>query len=332
MTDWIETPRTRMRPFEDSDTDEAFAWFSDDAVMAHIPGGRDATLEDTRRRIAKYREHQSRFGFSKRLIVHRETGQPIGDAGLFHMPDGHRVELGYRLARPWWGAGYATEVARAWLEWFGEHDKGQTLWADVHPQNVGSQRVLNKLRFVCSHQEPLFEMPMLIFWQSGRISREHANVVPPQMAILPRSLPEPPLTLSSAPVRLLFSKILPGDAIRGFAPSYHFRICVGRVDVGHINLRMGDTEHVIGCAGHVGYEIAPPFRGRHFALSACRALGPFARSLREDLVITCDPENRASHRTIKLLGAVHLDEVPVPSHDPHYSRGSTRKLRFLWRP
>jgi predicted acetyltransferase len=61
-------------------------------------------------------------------------------------------------------------------------------------------------------------------------------------------------------------------------------------------------------------------------------VAPFARSLREELIITCDPENRASRRTIKLLGAVYQDEVSVPSHDPHYSRGSTKKLRFLWRP
>jgi RimJ/RimL family protein N-acetyltransferase len=300
--------------------------------MEYIPGGRDATLQDTHRRIARYREHQSRFGFSKRLIIHRETGQAIGDAGLFHLPDGQRVELGYRLARPWWGAGYATEAATAWIDWFGEHGKGATLWADVHPKNIGSQRVLTKLRFACSHQEPLREMPMLIYWQTGRISREQTNAVPPQMAILPHPLPEPSLSLSFPPVTVLFSKILPGDAVRGFAPSYHCRIFVGRVDVGHINLRVGDTEHVLGCAGHIGFEIAPPFRGRHYALSACRALAPFARSVREELIITCDPENRASRRTIKLLGAVYMDEVSVPSHDPHHSRGSTRKLRFRWRP
>jgi RimJ/RimL family protein N-acetyltransferase len=57
MTDWIETARTRMRPFEEADAEEAFAWFSDAEVMRFIPGGADATLEDTRRRIAGYREH-----------------------------------------------------------------------------------------------------------------------------------------------------------------------------------------------------------------------------------------------------------------------------------
>src|SRR5687768_13321418 len=101
--DWIETERTRLRPFEETDADLAHTWLSDPEVMRFIPRGADATLEDTQRRIAWYREHQTRFGFSKRIIVHRETGQAIGDSGLFYMPDGKRIELGYRLARSHWG-------------------------------------------------------------------------------------------------------------------------------------------------------------------------------------------------------------------------------------
>jgi len=185
--DWIETERTRMRPFEETDAKAAFVWFSDPTVMEYIPGGLDATLEDTRSRIARYRKHQARFGFSKRLIIHRETGEAIGDAGLFHLPDGHRIELGFRLARPYWGAGYAVEAGQAWLGWFEQHLEGRTLFADVHRRNVRSQRVLTRLGFSCSHLEPVAEMPMLIFWHSGRVSREHADIESGRMPILQRS-------------------------------------------------------------------------------------------------------------------------------------------------
>ena len=166
-TDWIETERTRLRPFEETDAEQARAWFSDPEVMRFIPRGADATLEDTQRRIAWYREHQARFGFSKRIIVHRETGQAIGDSGLFHMPDGKRIELGYRLARSHWGMGLATEIGTAWLQWFHRHLPGEPLFADVHADNIPSQRVLSKLGFVPSHSELLFEMPMLIYRYAG---------------------------------------------------------------------------------------------------------------------------------------------------------------------
>lgn len=163
MDDWIETERTRMRPFEEADAEEAFTWFSDAEVMRFIPGGPDATLEDTRGRIAGYREHQRRFGFSKRIIIHRETGKAIGDSGLFHLPDGVRIELGFRLARPNWGAGYAVEVGRAWLEWFDTHLAGEPLFADVHPDHVTSQRVLAKLGFQHSHSWLVYGEQMLIY-------------------------------------------------------------------------------------------------------------------------------------------------------------------------
>ena len=163
MTDWIETERTRMRPFEEADAEEAFAWFSDLDVMRFIPGGADATLQDTRRRIAGYREHQMRLGFSKRLIIHRETGKAIGDSGLFHLPDGERIELGFRLDRSHWGAGYAVEVGRAWIEWFDTHLAGQPLFADVHPEHVRSRRVLEKLGFLPSHSELVFGIGMMIY-------------------------------------------------------------------------------------------------------------------------------------------------------------------------
>ncbi len=162
-TDWIETERTRMRPFEAADAEEAFSWFSDVEVMKFIPGGPDATLEETNQRIARYRQHQERFGFSKRLIIHRESGRAIGDSGLFHLPDGKRIELGFRLARLYWGAGYAAEVGRAWLRWFDEHFPSEGLFADVHPDHTRSQSILSNLGFQRSHSESVFGMQMLIF-------------------------------------------------------------------------------------------------------------------------------------------------------------------------
>lgn len=156
---------------------------------------------------------------------------------------------------------------------------------------------------------------------------------PMTMAPKDQPLPIPPDVLSHDGVSLRFAKIVPGEPLRGFVPYYHFRIMApDGVDVGHVNFRVGDTEHVRVCAGHIGFEILEVHRGHGYALRACRALAPFVASVYDAVTITCDPDNHASRRTIERLGAWFVDEVAVPPHDPHYQRGSRFKRRYRWKP
>ena len=168
--EWIETERLRLRPFEPADAETAFSWFGDPDVMQFIPGGIDRTLDHTRQRIAGYCRHQKQHGFSKRIIFHRDTGEPIGDSGLFHLPDGQRFVLGFRFAKPYWGQGYAMEVGQAWLKWFDENLAGQPLFADVFPTHSRSQSVLRRLGFQPSHTEPVYGVMMWIYERAGKSS------------------------------------------------------------------------------------------------------------------------------------------------------------------
>ncbi len=148
-----------------------------------------------------------------------------------------------------------------------------------------------------------------------------------------RPLPMPPDALSHGGISLRFAKIVPGEPSHGIVPYYHFRIIASDgVDVGHINFRVGDTEHVRVCAGHVGFEVLEAHRGHGYAFAACQAIAPFVASVYDAVTITCDPDNYASRRTIERLGAHFVDEVAVPPHDPHYQRGSRRKRRYKWKP
>jgi tagatose 1,6-diphosphate aldolase len=152
------------------------------------------------------------------------------------------------------------------------------------------------------------------------------------------SLPEdtlPPVPagdLSYGNVILRLARVVAGEPQRGLVPYFHFRIVTADSDVGHINFRVGDTEHIRGCAGHIGFEIAEAFRGHGYAWQACRAIAPFVRSVYKEVTITCDPDNPASRRTIERLGARFVDEVAVPAGDPSYERGARVKRRYRWTP
>lgn len=130
-----------------------------------------------------------------------------------------------------------------------------------------------------------------------------------------------------------FECLIPADPARALVPYYHFKIITADdTTVGHINFRIGDTEHILTSAGHIGYAILEPFRGHHLALQACRAIAPFMRSIYATVIITCDPDNQPSRKTIEWLGATFLNEIDVPPHDPAYLSGARRKRRYEWTP
>jgi RimJ/RimL family protein N-acetyltransferase len=76
-------------------------------------------------------------------IVRKGETRPIGMIDL--RPQGERVEIGYVLARPFWGQGYVTEAAQALVEWALSQPEIYRVWAVCDVQNTASAKVLEKL-------------------------------------------------------------------------------------------------------------------------------------------------------------------------------------------
>ena len=147
------------------------------------------------------------------------------------------------------------------------------------------------------------------------------------------SLPLAPESLLGDRVVLQFARVVPGHEPSGIVPSYHFRILTyDGQPVGHINFRIGETRHIMLVAGHIGYKIKKKHRGKGYAEEACRVLASFVASLRDEVIITANPDNHASLRIIQKLGATFLDEIVVPEDDPSYANGARKKCRFSWKP
>lgn len=162
MVDAIETERLRLRPFEPGDAPSAFGWFGDPVVMRFTPHGPDKSLEETETRLACYGRHQSVHGFSKWIILDRDSNRAIGDSGLMLLPEYGWIDFGYRLARPFWGKGLATEAAFAWVQEALGTLKLARLTGIVHPENAASRRVLQKLGFLEDRQEVVLGMESIV--------------------------------------------------------------------------------------------------------------------------------------------------------------------------
>lgn len=96
----------------------------------------------------RYVDTFTRHGFS-RWAIEDQQGRFAGYAGIMPSPPdhalGHHVEIGWRLARSFWGNGYATEAAKAVLhDAFTRVGVAEVL-AYTSSDNERSQAVMNRL-------------------------------------------------------------------------------------------------------------------------------------------------------------------------------------------
>ena len=140
-----------------------------------------------------------------------------------------------------------------------------------------------------------------------------------------------PGSLVDGDLQLVLTDRFPGDPMRDYVPAYRFAMCVaeGAERAGYIELRVGNTPDLLLYAGHIGYRVEPPFRGRHYAARSCRLILPLARHHGLDpLWITCNPDNIASRKTLELTGAQFVEIVPIPRQHEMYRDGERAKCRY----
>jgi RimJ/RimL family protein N-acetyltransferase len=77
-------------------------------------------------------------------LVERKSGEVIGFCGLVHPAGQVDAELKYAFKRSRWGRGFATEAAAAMLTYAQESLGLRYAIATTAPENLASQRVLNK--------------------------------------------------------------------------------------------------------------------------------------------------------------------------------------------
>jgi RimJ/RimL family protein N-acetyltransferase len=114
-----ETERLILRNWEERDRDLFFRINSDDRVMEFFPFRRDRAQSDEMMDRLRVGIGERGFGFT--AVELRRTGECIGFVGINPtdymkpmFPEG-TVEIGWRLAPEFWGFGYVTEAAEAWL-------------------------------------------------------------------------------------------------------------------------------------------------------------------------------------------------------------------------
>lgn len=137
----LETERLVLREMNASDEDDIAGIICDSETMRYFPSpfGRSDVLPWIERNLERYRT----AGCGLWAVVLKSTGEVVGDCGLVWQDvDGDReLECGYHFNRTHWGNGYATEAARACIEYGFDKLGRKRIISLIRPENMPSARV-----------------------------------------------------------------------------------------------------------------------------------------------------------------------------------------------
>lgn len=169
----VETERLLLRAFRESDTD-AYAEMLGDAEVMRFLGGRPLPRAEAWRNMAMVVGHWELRGYGFWAVEERASGEMVGRVGCWRPEGWPGLEVGWTLRRGFWGRGYATEAARASLEYaFTELNQTRVI-SLIAPDNAASIRVAGRLGERPEGEWEVFGTKLIIYgidredWEKGR--------------------------------------------------------------------------------------------------------------------------------------------------------------------
>jgi RimJ/RimL family protein N-acetyltransferase len=152
----LATEHLYLRRFISEDADALAAVLGDPVAMQYYPSAFDR--KGVEWWIQKNLDRYDRDGHGLWAMVLKKSGEVIGDCGctLQEVEGREELEIGYHVRRDQWGRGFATEAARACMEYaFGKLGAARVI-SIIRPENVASRRVAEKNGLTCEK---------IVFWR-----------------------------------------------------------------------------------------------------------------------------------------------------------------------
>lgn len=145
----LETNRLLITTWDPQDWNALCSITSDPDVTKYIGKGELWSAKRTEQFVKGQAENSDRYGFCLWKIGYKPTGTLIGFCGLQHLGETREIEIGWWLAKAFWGKGLATEAARGVLRYGFETIGLQRIVAIAQPANLASIRVMEKIGMHC---------------------------------------------------------------------------------------------------------------------------------------------------------------------------------------
>ena len=145
----LQTKRLILRPWREDDAEDLYQYARDPEVGPPAGWLPHTSVENSRDIIRTVLSEPETYA-----VCLKENGKPIGSVGL-HRNDlacrDDEYELGYWIAKPFWGQGLIPEAARELLRHAFEDLGMKRIFCGYYDGNSKSRRVQDKLGFVYHH-------------------------------------------------------------------------------------------------------------------------------------------------------------------------------------
>jgi RimJ/RimL family protein N-acetyltransferase len=159
----LTTDRLVLRGLEARDFEAYAVMMADPEVTRYLADGQPLGRADAWRQLAVFVGHWTLRGFGMWAVEERATGAFVGRIGCIEPEGWPGFEVGYVLARPFWGRGYGTEGAQAALRYAREVLGRARIISLIRPENVASARVAKRLGATLEGDVDFFGRPTRVF-------------------------------------------------------------------------------------------------------------------------------------------------------------------------
>jgi len=152
MNVFVETERLILRELVPEDVQGMFELDSDPEVHRYLGNNPITTKEQASDYISFVRQQYVENGIGRWAVVAKNSNAFMGWAGLKYIGEiinnhSNYYDVGYRFIKRYWGKGYATEAARATINYGFEVLKQEKLYAMTLSENKASRHVLERVGF-----------------------------------------------------------------------------------------------------------------------------------------------------------------------------------------
>lgn len=140
----LETPRTYLRELTPNDSSYFYQLNLDEEVIKYTGDMPFASIEEAQKFLENY-THYKLHQYGRWAVIEKSSNSFIGWCGLRYINQTNETDIGFRFFKEYWNKGFATETAKAVID-YGFHTlQLRRIIGIVMKQNTASIQVLKKI-------------------------------------------------------------------------------------------------------------------------------------------------------------------------------------------